>query len=113
MLSRAQRIHLPTQFRRVIRRGVKAHKPTLVCYAVFGESDVNRYGFVVSKSVGPAVTRNLVKRRLRAIAAELSSAVPVDVVVRALPDAATAEWTQLRADFMDALARAARAAASC
>ena len=110
MLSRAQRIHLPTQFRRVIRRGAKAHKSTLVCYAISGESDVNRYGFVVSKSVGPAVTRNLVKRRLRAIAAELSTSSPVDVVVRALPDAATVEWTQLRADFTDALAHAVKAA---
>lgn len=110
MLSRAQRIHLPTQFRRVIRRGVKAHKPTLVCYAASGETELTRFGFVVSKSVGPAVTRNLVKRRLRAIAAELSTADSCDVVVRALPEAATAEWKQLRQDFADALAHASKAA---
>ena len=110
MLSRAQRIHLPTQFRRVIRRGAKAHRPTLVCYAVSGETTLNRYGFVVSKSVGPAVTRNLVKRRLRAIAAELGSPTPVDVVIRALPEAASAEWDQLRSDFTEALAHATKAA---
>lgn len=112
MLARAQRIHLPTQFRRVIRRGAKAHKPTLICYAVTGELSHNRYGFVVSKNVGPAVTRNLVKRRLRAIAAELSSGSAVDVVVRALPEAATAEWDQLRSDFRDALTQASKAASS-
>lgn len=110
MLSRAQRIHLPTQFRRVIRRGAKAHKPTLICYAHTGELDHSRYGFVVSKSVGPAVTRNLVKRRLRAMAADVTSAVPVDVVVRALPEAATAGWDQLRSDFTDALTQATKAA---
>ena len=109
MLSRAQRIHLPTQFRRIIRRGAKAHKSTLICYATSGESDITRFGFVVSKNVGPAVTRNLVKRRLRAIAAELTSASPVDVVVRALPDSATASWEALRADFTDALAHVTKA----
>ena len=46
-------------------------------------------GFVVSKAVGNAVARNRVKRRLRHLVAGLPSPVTADVVVRALPPAAT------------------------
>jgi ribonuclease P protein component len=56
-----------------------------------------RVGFVVSKSVGPAVTRNLVKRRLRHLARERVASLPVDgmLVVRALPPAALASYDEL------------------
>lgn len=48
-----------------------------------------RLGLIVSKAVGPAVTRHRVARRLRHIYAEILSDVPVttDVVIRALPGA--------------------------
>ena len=50
-----------------------------------------RIGFVVSGALGNAVTRNRVKRRLRHLAAAHVADTPVgiDVVVRALPRAAT------------------------
>jgi ribonuclease P protein component len=49
-------------------------------------------GFVVSKAVGGAVVRNRVKRRLRHLAAAALVSTPQahDVVVRALPSAASA-----------------------
>ena len=58
---------------------------------------------MVSKAVGNAVTRNRVKRRLRHLAAASLPQVgfPVDVVVRALPPAASADLT---GDFHSALA---------
>ncbi len=45
----------------------------------------------MSKAVGNAVTRNRVKRRLRHLAAGVltTSPIPLDLVVRALPEAAT------------------------
>lgn len=60
-----------------------------------------RFGFVVSKALGNAVRRNTVKRRLRALCAERIAAgsVDVDVVVRALPAAATATFAALRAEM--------------
>lgn len=70
-------------------------------------------GFVVSKAVGGAVVRNTVRRRLRGLVMEHIDAVPqgADVVVRALPDAAAADYATLGADFRSALAASmARAA---
>jgi ribonuclease P protein component len=54
-------------------------------------------GFVVSKAVGPAVTRNLVKRRLRHLARERVTQLPPGsmLVVRALPAAAGAGYQEL------------------
>src|SRR5690606_24416332 len=69
-----------------------------------------RAGFIVSRSVGNAVTRNLVQRRLRHLMRErLGRFEPgTDVVVRALPQAAARTYAQLGADLDTALAAALR-----
>ncbi len=56
-----------------------------------------RVGFVVSKAVGQAVTRNRVTRRLRHLARERTGSLPPHgmLVVRALPAAADATFEQL------------------
>jgi ribonuclease P protein component len=56
-----------------------------------------RVGFVVSKAVGPAVTRNLVKRRLRHLCRDRLTSLPTGsmLVVRALPAAASASYEEL------------------
>lgn len=62
-----------------------------------GDEAPTRVGFVVSKAVGNAVTRNLVERRLRAAVRTHVGAQPVgyDVVVRALPGSAGATFAAL------------------
>ncbi|GII98817.1 hypothetical protein Slu03_11950 [Sediminihabitans luteus] len=80
-----------------------------------GSFGVPQIGFVVSKSVGNAVHRNKVKRRLRAAAAVELDAIPVGstVVVRALPGAAAAPYDALRGDLHKTVGRvSARVAAS-
>ncbi len=69
-------------------------------------------GFAVSRAVGVAVVRNRVKRRLRAIAAELIPTLPhgTRLVVRALPASAGASFESLRRDLRDATASALRKA---
>lgn len=73
------------------RSGVRVGRSTLVVHARTKQSPPSRAGFVVSKAVGDAVTRNRVKRRLRHLVADAlpSTPVPLDVVVRALPPAAS------------------------
>lgn len=69
-------------------------------------------GFVVSKKVGNAVTRNRVKRRLRHLALAYFEPQGYDVVVRALPSAAT-NPEGVAADFASAWRRACRKATAC
>ena len=69
-----------------------------------------RVGFVVSKAVGDAVTRNRVKRRLRHLVAERLPSLDshCSVVVRANPAAAAESSAQLGHDLdrcIDTLAR--------
>ena len=80
------------EFRRTIRSGVRAGRSTLVVSALPADPQAMsvRVGFVVSKAVGNAVTRNRVKRRLRHLSRSLVESTPAGtcVVVRALPAAA-------------------------
>lgn len=66
----------------------------------------SRAGFVVSKAVGNAVTRNRVRRRLRALVRERLVDLPSGstLVVRALPAAAQASYPRLATDLDAALA---------
>jgi ribonuclease P protein component len=66
-----------------------------------------RVGFVVGRAVGNSVVRHRVTRRLRAAAAgELHRLPPTaDLVVRAKPEAATADYGRLAADLASGLDR--------
>src|SRR3954468_21017991 len=69
-----QRLTSPATFREVVRRGRRCGGPMLVAHLLVTEGALTtsppRVGLVVSKAVGPAVTRNLVKRRLRHLVRE-------------------------------------------
>lgn len=74
------------------------------------DDDPSRFGFIVSKAVGNAVTRNLVRRRLKSIVdrrlAEGFSGA--DVVFRALPASATAPYVMLEREVVRSLERVTR-----
>jgi ribonuclease P protein component len=69
--------------------------------------DRPQIGLVVSKAVGPAVTRNRVKRRLRHLSRERIDSLPGSavLVVRALPPAGSASSARLGQDLDKALGR--------
>jgi len=93
-------------FARTVREGARAGRTTLVVHLAFGGGGT--VGFVVPRSVGGAVVRNRVKRRLRAlVVARLASLRGTDLVVRALPAAAGAPSARLARD-LDGAVRAAR-----
>ena len=62
--------------------------------------------------MGNAVTRNKVKRRLRELSASSVRDQPhgMDVVVRALPHAAAADWDELGSDYRAAFTAAVQRA---
>ena len=104
-----------SDFEQVVRRGVRGGRETLVVHLTPQTDPEPRgavVGFVVSRAVGNAVTRNLVKRRLRTLVRERLSALPVGsrVVVRALAPAATAPYARLGTDLDAALGTAVRRA---
>ncbi|MDR6905832.1 ribonuclease P protein component [Agromyces sp. 3263] len=115
MLAKANRITSADDYRVIVRRGAKVAGAHTVSYVRSRESGADaRFGFIVSKKVGNAVRRNLVRRRLKAVChdALVGGVRGVDVVVRALPGAADAEFGTLRIEVLDALARRARPSAS-
>ena len=112
MLPRSARLSHPRDFRRVTRGGVRAGRPSVVVHAGFSDRAGVRVGFVVSRSVGNAVVRNRVKRRLRHLAGAELDRTPrgTDVVVRALPRAA-AEPARLSSDLASGWGQAVAALA--
>jgi ribonuclease P protein component len=107
VLPKAARMSNSADFRQTVRHGVRVGRPTLVVHAQASPTEGVRVGFVVSKTVGNAVTRNRVKRRLRHLSRAALPATPAGValVVRALPRAAVAP-AELPNDLQAAWAKA-------
>ena len=102
MLAKPHRITEAGEFAAVVRRGDRRGSSAIVVHSRNTDPTAPaRFGFVVSKAVGGSVQRNLVKRRLRAAAAERirGGLSGVDIVVRALPASAQADWATLQSQL--------------
>jgi ribonuclease P protein component len=109
MLAKANRLLRAEDFRATMRGGRKLSSSAFVIYTKRDLGSVQaRFGFVVAKTVGNAVKRNLVKRRLRSLAYAQLANVPsgTNVVVRALPGSAELDWNKLSLEFNTAMAKA-------
>jgi ribonuclease P protein component len=101
-------------FQQTVRRGARGGRETLVVHLTTStDPGPPVVGLVVSKAVGNAVTRNRVKRRLRALVTPRLEGVPdgARLVVRAQPPAASATSAELGRDLDRALATALRRSA--
>ncbi len=117
MLAAEARLRRREDFTATVRSGRRAGHGALVVHLAIPDPaspnpvrDSSRAGFVVSKAVGVAVVRNLVQRRLRHLMRAHLDRLPTgsDVVVRALPAAATRSYAGLDADLTAALGAALR-----
>jgi ribonuclease P protein component len=125
VLPAQARLRRRPDFTTVVRSGRRAGRPTMVLHFLperpahaGGESARGhearatpppgaRAGFVVGKAVGNSVVRHRVTRRLRAAVRDELDRLPAtaDLVVRARPEAATADSADLRSDLRRGLDR--------
>ncbi|MFC0042497.1 ribonuclease P protein component [Actinomadura rayongensis] len=113
MLPSANRMRRRDEFGVAVRRGQRAGRPTLVLHLLTrpdAPDDEPLVGFVVARSVGNAVVRNRVRRRLRHLMRDHVHRLPRGslLVVRANPAAAEARADDLAADLDSALERVRR-----
>ena len=104
--------HLVTRgddYRYIVRKGNRVGGASCITHAVLhvGCEQPARFGFIVSKTVGNAVTRNLVRRRLKTIVDQRLSRgfTGADVVFRLLPRSAEISFQDLKGEIDRALDR--------
>ncbi|MGV0743517.1 ribonuclease P protein component [Mycolicibacterium sp. XJ870] len=111
MLPARYRMRRSAEFSATVSRGVRAVQPDVVVHAYRDGADQSgpRIGLIVSKSVGNAVVRHRVSRRLRHAARTILPRLdPADlVVIRARPGSGHAVSPRLEQQLRQALERVA------
>jgi ribonuclease P protein component len=105
-MHRRLRLQRKTDFDAVFKQGRAWHNELLVLRSLANTLEHNRFGFVTSKRLGNAVTRNRVRRRLREAIRVLPLTPGRDVVVSAKAAAARADFHELTRAVADLLTRA-------
>jgi ribonuclease P protein component len=112
VLPARNRMTRSSEYSVTVRHGVRAAQSDLVVHALRSDASADgpRIGLVVGKSVGNAVQRHRVSRRLRHIARTLLLDLePADlVVIRALPTSRHAPSSGLAQQLREALKRTRR-----
>lgn len=89
------------------RQGRRARSgPLTVTWLPGPASQPPRVAYAISRTVGPAVVRNRIRRRLRAVVAERATdLVPGDYLIGVSPSAARVSFATLRSSLHAASAR--------
>jgi len=108
-LPREQRIRRTGEFTYVREKGQsRPGRWLILAVAPLAEEKRPRFGFTVSKRVGNAVKRNLIRRRLSAVAARCAADIhqPRLIVTVARHTAAAANYQELEAEWLKLARRA-------
>ena len=105
-MRREERLRRRNDFAAVYKNGRIQSNQLLVLRVLPNNRETTRFGFVVGKTVGGAVVRNRVKRRLREAARSLVVRPGFDVVIGARKPAAEAKFQALRASLASLMERA-------
>jgi ribonuclease P protein component len=107
MVPASHRMRRAQDFATAVRRGRRSGSKTVVAHLAVVDGDAPvLVGFVVNKAVGGAVTRNVVRRRLRHLIRDRLDRLSAGslLVVRALPASAAAPHGELACDLDSVLA---------
>lgn len=93
-------------FDRAYSRGRRIPSASFTIVTCDAGQDHSRLGITIPRSVGGAVVRNAVRRRLReAFRRNRETAAPLDIVLHVRPAAARARYADLEAELLKALRR--------
>jgi len=108
MLAREKRLHRGGDIKQVFKDGRWISERRLTLHFRRSLQPETRWGVVVSRRVGGAVTRNLVKRRLRELCRLFDQEIPPgwDLLLVARKGADQALFTDLHKDLEKAIRRA-------
>jgi ribonuclease P protein component len=105
-LPTKQRIRRPAEFRKVFSRGRRSSNAFTNVVVLPNDLPYIRVGLAVSKRVGNAVERNLVKRRIRNALAIMDISGGWDVVVTAKPDSSKVSYAKIDQSIKQSIQRA-------
>ena len=104
-LPATNRIRRPAEFRRVLARGNRVSNTLMNVVATSNNRSRSRIGLSVSKRVGSAVTRNLIKRRIQTVFANICKGGGWDLVVIAKPPSSSVSYGELYAGIHSLVTR--------
>ena len=98
MLDKVNRLTKRKEFNYLYKFGKAQHTPHLTCVYLPTKYRPIKIGFTVTNKIGKAHTRNLIKRRLRAIVREFVSTLPnnYNVVIIAKAGIDSLDFSNLR-----------------
>ena len=105
------RIRDRDSFESLRRSGTRARRgPVTVTYSATGDQRAPRVAYAVGRRVGNAVARNRLRRRLRAVVAEVTGLAPGAYLIGAGPEASELSYEELKREVAAAMTHACRGA---
>ncbi len=104
------RIVRTSDYRMLYKAGKKVYSERFVLFWKNSGVGHHRLGITVSRKTGNAVVRNRIKRLFREIFRKAWRTMPgqFDIVLNIKPGCASANYTELRAEFLNAVQRICR-----